>query len=369
MTRPVRLAVLSALMAVPLVLSACSADNNAANSAGASGSSTGAITCASGTLNASGSTAQANAMSAWTKAYQTACTGASINYAGGGSGAGVAQFISNSVDFAGSDFPLSAAQAPDANKRCGSGNTAINLPMVSGAIAVGYNVPGVTSLKLAAATIAKIFSGKITMWNDPAIMTDNAGVSLPSLGIQSFHRSDGSGTTYNFTNYLQNDAPTDWTYGHNKVWPAPGGQGAKGTASVVQGVKSTPGGIGYMELSYATQNNIAYAQVGNAHGQLVPLTQANAVTFLSKATTSGSGGDLTLTFPYQVADPNAYPAMLVTYEIVCKSGNTATTLPLLKGFLGYTSSTTGQGILSTNGYVPLPANLQTQVSGAVAGLS
>ena len=308
-------------------------------------------------------------MSAWTKNYQQACPAASVNYGGGGSGAGVSQFISNTVDFAGSDFPLSPAQAGDASNRCGSGNKAIDVPMVAGAIAVGYNLPGVSTLNLSAPTIAKIFSGKITKWDDPAIKQDNAGVTLPSLGIQSFHRSDASGTTYNFTNYLQNDAPVDWTYGHNKVWPAPGGQGAKGTASVVQGVKSTPGGIGYMELSYATQNSIPYAQVGNAHGQFVPLTQANAVNFLSKATQSGTGGDLTLTFPYQVADANAYPAMLVTYEIVCKSGNSATALPLLKGFLGYTASNAGQGILSAIGYVPLPSNLQQLVSGAVASLS
>lgn len=366
-----------ALLAGALAVAGCSANNNShtsstpasAASSGGTTTSSGGITCASGTLTSSGSTAQVNAISLFTKNYQQACPNASINYGGGGSGAGVAQFVAGSVDFAGSDFPLSAAQKPDANTRCGSGNTAIDLPMVAGAIAVGYNLPGVTKLNLPASVVAKIFSGKLTKWDDPSITQANPGAKLPSLAIQNFHRSDGSGTTFNFTNYLQNDAPTDWTYGHDKTWPAPGGQGAKGTASVVQGVKSTPGGIGYMELSYATQSNIPFASIGNAANQIVDLTTTNAVNFLAKATIAGAGGDLKLTFPYQASGATAYPAMLVTYEIVCKTGNSAKALPLLKGFLGYTASKAAQALLPANGYVSLPPNLQHQVASAVTSLS
>ena len=363
-----------------LTLSACGSNNNSSSTktttaaagssgAGSSSSSAPAIQCASGTLNASGSTAQTNAMSVWTKDYQTACSGATVNYTGGGSGKGVTDFTAGSTDFAGSDFPLDpASQKPAADQRCGSGNKSIDLPMVPGPIAVGYNLPGVSALNLSAATLAGIFSGKIVKWDDAAIKADNPGATLPSIGIQTFHRSDGSGTTFNFTNYLQNDAGSAWTYGHNKTWPAPGGQGSNGTAGIAQGVKSTAGGIGYMELSYATQSNISYAKVGNAQGKFVELTTANVVNFLSKATVTGTNGDLALTFDYTNPDTTAYPAVLVTYEIVCASGNKASALPLLKAFMGYLAGS-GQGILEQNAYVKLPANIDSQVQAAVAAMA
>ncbi|MGH3772606.1 MAG: phosphate ABC transporter substrate-binding protein PstS [Pseudonocardiaceae bacterium] len=355
-----------------LLLSACGSDTgggtgppvtNPNNPTGA------AIACSSGSLTAAGSTAQQNAVSQWVKDYSNTCSGANINYGGGGSGQGVQQFTDAKIDFAGSDFPLAEGkeqQAADA--RCGSG-PAINIPMVPGPIAVGYNVPGVTtSLNLSAVNLAKIFSGKITNWNDQAIARDNPGTQLPSLVIQSFHRSDGSGTTYNFTNYLAHDAKADWTFGTNKNWSAPGGQGAKGSQGVAQGVKSTPGGIGYFELSFATQSNISYAMVGNAEGKFIPLTQENAVNFLSKAKVVGTGGDLGLQFDYATTDAAAYPNLLVTYEIVCSKGNAADKLPLLKNFLGYAASPTGQQELSGQGYVPLPGNLQQQVRQAINSL-
>ena len=212
-----------------------------------SASARAASTCnGSGTLTASGSTAQANAISAWAKAYQAACKGAIINYGGGGSGKGVTDFTAGTADFAGSDFPMTATQKSAADKVC-TGGEAVDLPMAPGGIAIGYNLPGVTNLNLSAGTIAKIFSGKITKWDDAAIKADNPGVTLPSTAIQTFHRSDGSGTTYNFTNYLTNVAKSDWTYSFGKNWTAPGGQGAKGSAGIAQGVKSTAGGVGYME--------------------------------------------------------------------------------------------------------------------------
>jgi len=133
-------------------------------------------------------------------------------------------------------------------------------------------------------------------------------------------------------------------------------------------VKSTVGGIGYFELSYATQNSISTAQVGNGQGAFVEPTTANVVTFLSKATVVGTNGDLALSFDYTNTDATAYPAVLVTYEIVCKSGNKAAQLPLIKSFLTYISSTAGQAVLPTIGYVKLPDNLQQQVSAAVGTL-
>ena len=362
-------AALGLLAGSGLLLSACGSDTG-----GVAGSSTDpggavAITCSSGSLTAAGSTAQQNAIEQWIKDYLNKCSSANINYGGGGSGQGVQQFLDAKIDFAGSDFPLAEGkeqQAADA--RCGSGR-AINIPMVGGPIAIGYNVPGVTkSLNLSASNLAKIFSGKIANWNDRAIAQDNPGTQLPSLGIQSFHRSDGSGTTYNFTNYLGHDAKADWTFGANKNWTAPAGQGAKGSQGVAQGVKSTPGGIGYFELSFATQSHISYAMVGNAESKFIPLTQEDSVRFLSEAKVVGTGGDLKLQFDYATTDAAAYPNLLVTYEIVCSKGNAADRLPLLENFLGYAASPAGQQELPGQGYIPLPVDLQQQVRQTVGSL-
>jgi phosphate transport system substrate-binding protein len=357
--------------AVGALVAACGTNNNT-GSGSTSPSSSSNIQCASGTLNAAGSTAQQNAISQWSKDFQNACNGVTFNYAANGSGAGVQQFEQGTVDFAGSDFALSGSDIQKANARCKTGN-AIDLPMAPGPIAVGYNVTGVTtSLNLSASVLAKIFTGKITNWNDPAIKADNSGANLPNLAIQTFHRSDSSGTTYNFTNYLSHDAAADWTLGANKNWPGPGGQGGKGSSVVAQDVKTTAGGIGYFEQSFATQNNITYANVGNASGQFVQLTTANVAGFLSKATPATTGstgaGDLGLQFNYADTSPTDYPNVLVTYEIVCSKGNDPTKLGLIKGFLGYAASTTGQAQLTKNSYVPLPSNLQSQVASAVSAL-
>lgn len=361
-------AVLGIAAAGALLLTACGTDNNSSGSgSGSASSQTASIQCANGTLTAAGSTAQANAMSQWVKTYLGKCGGANINYQGGGSGKGVQQFQQGTVDFAGSDFPLSATDQPAANARCKSG-PAIDLPMAPGPIAIGYNVPNVSSLNLSASNLAKIFTGKITNWNDPAIAKDNPGVKLPTLGIQTFHRSDGSGTSFNFSNYLANEAKADFPYPAGKNWPAPGGQGSNGTAGIAQGVKSTPGGIGYMELSYATQNGIPYAKVGNAAGHFVQLTTDNVKNFLAAAKVVGTGDDLKLRFDYTDTDDNAYPNLLVTYEIVCQKGNDASKLPLLKDFLSYTASDAGQGALTSQGYVPLPSDLAAKITTAVNSL-
>ncbi|TNC26142.1 phosphate ABC transporter substrate-binding protein PstS [Amycolatopsis alkalitolerans] len=351
-----------------LLLTACGSDNNNATPGGTSAQPTSNIQCANGSLISAGSTAQSNAMSEWVKAYQNQCSGANINYQGGGSGKGVQQFQQGQTDFSGSDFPLGESDKPAADARCKSG-PALDLPMVPGPIAVGYNVPGVDKpLNLSSSVLAKIFSGKITNWNDPAIAKDNPGVNFPSLGIQTFHRSDGSGTSYNFSNYLANEAKADFPFPANKNWPAPGGQGSNGTQGIAQGVKSTQGGIGYMELSFATQSSIPYAKVSNAAGQFVELTNDNVKNFLSKAKVVGEGNDVKLQFDYSNTDANAYPNLLVTYEIVCSSGNDPQKLPLLKGFLNYLASNDGQAPLAQQGYVPLPSNIQSKVQAAISSL-
>jgi phosphate transport system substrate-binding protein len=354
-------------------LSACGSNNNSptasGSSASGSASASSSISCGSGTLTLAGSSAQANAISKWTKDYQGACSGATINYNPSGSGAGLTSFEQNQVDFAGSDFPMASSDVPKANARCGAGNSAIDIPLVPGAIAVMYNVSGVSSsLNLSATTLAKIFNGKITTWNDAAITKDNPGVTLPGTKITTFHRSDKSGTSFNFSNFLNQTDAADFPSAANKQWPGTGGQGENGSSGVSQAVKTTDGGIGYAEISYATANSLQTAKVGNAQGQFVQATTANASAFIAKAKVKQNGEDIQLAFDYTYSDPAAYPAVLVTYEIACGTGNSAAQLPLIKGFLSYGASTAAQGELPGAGYVQLPTNIQTQVQAAIASM-
>jgi phosphate transport system substrate-binding protein len=354
-------------------LSACGSNNNTpaagGSSASGSASASSSISCGSGTLTLAGSSAQKNAIDKFTKDYQTACSGATINYNPSGSGAGLTSFEQNQVDFAGSDFPVSGADVAKANARC-TGGKAVDLPMVPGAIAVIYNVTGVTTpLNLSASTLAKIFNGKITTWNDAAIAAANPGVTLPGTAITTFHRSDKSGTSFNFSNYLHSVAPADFSAAANKQWPGTGGQGANGSSGVAQAVKTTSGAIGYAEISYATANSLQTAKVGNAQGQFVAATTDNASAFIAKAKVNQVGNDIQLAFDYTYSDPNAYPNVLVTYEIACDKGNSAAQLPLIKGFLSYMASTTAQAELPAAGYVTLPTNIDTLVQTAVSALS
>jgi phosphate transport system substrate-binding protein len=352
-----------------LALAACGTDNNSPSTGASGGSSSAAISCASGKITAQGSTAQANAVTQWIKDYQTACSGANITYQATGSGAGQQAFIQGTADFAGSDSAFSAADQPKADARCKSG-PAIHVPMVVGPLAVVFNVTGVNSLQLKAPTIAKIFAGKVTTWNDPAIATDNPGVTLPSTKILTVHRSDSSGTTDNFTKYLSKSAPSDWTFGNDKVWKAPGGDAEKGNDGVAASLNKTDGAIAYVEWSFAQSNNLKIAKIGNAAGEFVELTGDAAGKTIASAKTGGaSADDLVLTIDYNTTASGAYPIVLVSYEIVCEKGNSSTTLPLLKSFLTYTASASGQASATKVGYASLPDSVRTKVATTVSNLS
>jgi phosphate transport system substrate-binding protein len=356
-------------VAAALALSACGSDNNSGSTGGttASGSSAAggsAASCPSGTLNIAGSTAQQNAMSQWIKDYQLKCTGVTVNYNGNGSGAGFTSFVQKQADFAGSDYAMSSTQAGQvtSNGRC---TTGVDIPAVPGAIAVVFNIPNVTSLNLSAKNLAAIYNGTITTWNDPAIKADNPSVTLPSLKIQPFMRSDTSGTSYNFSAYLN---ALGGFAAANKQFPSHVAQGVAKSSGVAAKVQATSGGIGYVEYSYATQDKLSYAEVSNAAGKFVQLTQANAANFITQAKVNQTGEDTKLAFNYQYASDTAYPNVLVTYEIVCGTGNDSSQLPLIKGFLNYILSSTAQGELTGLGYVQLPAAIATTDTAVVSSL-
>jgi phosphate transport system substrate-binding protein len=373
--RRTRLLSIAALLAAGAVsLAACGSDKNSTSAsttpAGGGSSSSGAdsVACQSGSLKSDGSTAQQNAMTQWIKDYQTKCSGATITYGGGGSGQGVTDFTNKQVDFAGSDAALDPTKGEVAagTKACGS--QAIDLPMVTGPIAVGFNLKGVSDLTLTPDVIAKIFTGKITTWNDPAIAAINSGASLPATKITVFNRSDASGTTQNFERYLAASASTVWTAKPSKVW-AGAGQGKKGNQLVGQAVQSTDGAIGYVEWSYAIQNNLSQAKIDNGGGP-VQLTADTVAKTISTATVAPSGtGDLTLKLDYATKTPGAYPIVLVTYEIVCTKYADPAKGALVKSFMSFISSSTEQNAVHNLGYAALPASVQSQVQAEIAKIS
>jgi len=363
----------TASAAMIAALSACGSDNNAAapspsstaGSAGSSAQSGSAADCGGkNTLTAEGSTAQQNAIGVFNQVWGQKCPGKNLSYNPTGSGAGVNQFIAGQVDFAGSDSALSKDQPAAAAKRCG-GNPAWNLPLVFGPVALAYNLPGVDKVVVNADVLAKIFTGAVTTWNDPAIAALNAGATLPDTTITPVYRSDSSGTTDNFQKYLSTAAPQTWTVGAGKEFQGGAGEGAQKSAGVVQAVQATPGAIGYVEKGFVTQAGLSMAQIDTGSGA-VELTDTSAGAAIASAKFAAEGNDLALDLDsiYGTTAAGAYPLVLATYEIVCSKGYPADTAAAVKSFLTV-AATDGQAGLSAAGYIPLPDAFKQRLLTAV----
>ncbi len=326
-------------------------------------------TCPGGSINGAGSSAQANAITQVINNYKTACKGkGQINYSISGSGAGVSAFIGKQIDWAGSDSALSAdkGEVDKAKARC-SANDAWHLPLAAGPIAVVFNVDGVTDLNLSSETLAGIFSGAITKWDDEAIKQENPNANLPSANISVFYRSDESGTTDNFTNYLNKAAGDVWTEEHSKQWKGTG-KGADKSAGVSQAVKSTKDSISYVEWSYASKNNLSMAAIDNGNGP-VKLTGESAGKAVSAAKVVGSGNNLQLDLQYKDTPAGVYPAVLVTYQIVCSKGLDAQKTALIKDFMSFYASSEQQNDIQKLGYAPLPGDVASKVLTAAQAIS
>ena len=355
-----------------LALSACGSDNTDSNSGGSAGgggtSASGAsIDCASGTLSWDGSSAQKTAVTQWIQQYQNQCSDASINYQGQGSGAGRTAFYGGQIPIAGSDAAIADDDRSKADARC-SGGKAIDLPMVLTPVEFIYNIQGVSDLTVTPSILAKVFSGKITNWNDPEIAAANKTATLPDKTITAVHRSKDSGTTQNFASFLAAQVPDLWTFGTGQAWKAPGGQGAADSSALVQSVKGTDGAIGYVDGPDATKNTLTPAKLDVGAGAVAP----NADTVgkaISAARVTGDDQDVVLKINYGLKDAGTYPAILATYEITCTKGLSTDQSKFVKSFLTYTASEAGQGELSKLGYSPLPDELASKVRSAVDALS
>jgi phosphate transport system substrate-binding protein len=359
-------AALSVLTSGAIVLAGCGNNNDAAQGGTTSGSSSSKVTCGGKqTLKASGSTAQANAMARFVNAFEQACSGQTLNYTANGSGAGINEFVGNQTDFGGSDVPLTSDEHAKAQQRCGS--PAWDLPVVFGPIAVTYNVNGVTTLNLDGPTASKIFNGSITTWNDPAIAALNPGMTLPALPIHVVFRSDQSGTTDNFQQYLDAASNNAWGRGAGKTFNGGIGEGAKGNDGTSAAIKNTPGSITYNEWSFAQAQKLNIARIVTSAGPDPVSISADSVgQTIAGAKVKGEGNDLTLDTVsfYKPTQAGAYPIVLATYEIVCSKYPDSAVGVGVKAFLEATIGS-GQNGLADNGYVPIPETFKSRLSAAV----
>ncbi|KAA9107550.1 phosphate ABC transporter substrate-binding protein PstS [Microbacterium rhizomatis] len=367
-----RFALVGAVIAIGAVaLAGCSSGSTTPGSTASSTPTTAAVASTvdpslTGTITAGGSSAQANAQAAWTAAYNAQVKGVTINYdKSQGSGGGVTNFLSGAYDFAGSDSPLKADQTDQSKSLCTAGG--LNIPIYLDGVAIIYNISGVTSLKLSGATVAKIFNLQITDWSDPAITADN-GTALPAGPITTVARSDGSGTTQNFTNYLAATQPTDWPYPAANSWPVTGNVSAqKGGSGVVNTVQSGTGTIGYADHSaIGTLNSAAIIQDGTA----IPFSpEAVTQTFAVAAVPASNGvpGDLSQKFDYSKLTAETYPIPLVSYGILCSTFKSAEQAKLTVNYLSFISSTAGQSVAAKNaGSAPLPDSILEQAQATLA---
>lgn len=353
------------------MLSGCGSDNNASGGSATTGAPSGKVACGGKkTLKASGSTAQANAMTRFVKAFEQACPDQTLNYTPNGSGAGIHEFNGNQTDFGGSDSPLSQDEASAAQQRCG-GSPAWNLPTVFGPIAVTFNINTVTSLNLDGPTLAKIFNGGITTWNDPAIQALNPGATLPSQPVHVVFRSDESGTTDNFQKYLDAASNNTWGKGAGKTFKGGVGEGAKGNDGTSAAVKATDGSITYNEWSFAQAQHLNMAKVVTSAGpDAVAISSDSVGKTIAGAAVKGQGNDLvldTMSF-YKPAQAGSYPIVLATYEVVCSKYPDAQVGTAVKAFLQSTIGA-GQNGLADNGYIPIPDSFKSRLSAAVNAIS
>jgi phosphate transport system substrate-binding protein len=346
-----------AILTVGLALAACGDKSSSGSTSGG------------GTLNGGGATSQANAQTAWRANYQKA-NGGTINYEEVGSGTGVTNFTSKAYSFAGTDAFLTDEQMTAAAKSCAS--DVVEVPAYVSPIAVAFNVPDVTSLNLDSQTISDIFNGKVTTWNDQEIASQNSGVKLPSTAITTVHRSDESGTTFNFTEYLNKTSAGAWPYPANTVWPAKGGQGADGTSGVIGVLSDTPGAIGYADDSAVTAAGdlgVVSIKVGSSYNP-PSATGAAQVLEASPPAPNQPATSMATAIDRTATAKGDYPLMLASYLLACPTYSDSATADMVKGFLTYVVSSQGQqDAAAAAGSAPLDPKLSQKATSLISKIS
>jgi phosphate transport system substrate-binding protein len=365
-----RIAQVGAVAAVSaLALAGCAA--NEANG-GTTDESTAASTL-SGEIAGGGASSQEVAVQAWTAGFQTANPEVTINYDPAGSGAGRESFQAGAFPFAGSDraFKIEEIEAGPFDG-CVDGSGIIELPTYISPIAVIFNIEGVDELNLDPSTIAGLFSGTITNWNDPAIAALNNGVELPDLPVTPVHRADDSGTTENFTDYLYQAAGDVWTFEPDGVWPGTevAGEAAQGTSGVVSAVAGGNGTVGYADASRAAEEGLSTAavKVGDEFVEYSPEAAA-AIVDASPFEEGRGEGDLAIELDRTSTEAGVYPIVLVSYMIACQEYADPEVAPVVKAYLEYIASAEGQdAAAAAAGNAPISDSLREQVNAAIESI-
>jgi phosphate transport system substrate-binding protein len=363
-------AALSILVTGVLLLAACGGHNNASSGSTTTSPPPVKVDCGGKpTLNASGSTAQKNAMSVFIKAFEQACPGQSLNYNADDSSAGISDFLDGKSDFAGSDSTLTTDEYARAQQRCGSPTW--SLPMVVSPIAIAFHVNGVTSLNLDGLTAAQIFNGQINMWNDGAIALQNLGVNLPNEPIHVVFRGDESGTTDNFQKYLDTASKGTWGFPAGRKFNGGVGEPAVGNDGAADAVKNTEGSITYLAWSFAQTHDLNVASIITSAGpDPVKISPETVGKTISTAWFIKKGDDLaldTISF-YRPNQPDAYPIVLATYEIVCSKYPDPAVGTAVRAFL-QSAIGKGQDGLIGAGYIPVPAEFKPRLISSINDIS
>ena len=309
------------------------------------------------TLNGAGATFPYPMYSKWFNEYNKLHPDVQINYQSIGSGGGIRQVLNGTVDFGASDGPMTDEQLSQAKVKI------LHIPTVLGAVVPAYNVPGVTGeIKFTPEVLASIFLGKITNWNDPAIAKANPGINFPSQPIIVIHRSDGSGTTYIFTDYLSK-VSSEWANSVKKgttvSWPL--GLGGKGNEGVAGQIRQLQGSIGYVELIYAVQNNIPYGSMKNAAGTFVKATLEGVTEAAASVKSMPADFRVSIT---NAPGKTAYPISSFTWLLIPVQAKEANKGKILSDFLTW-MVTDGQKMTTQLTYAPLPENVAEKVKAAI----
>ena len=365
---------IAALSGIVMLASvAACGDNTAATTDNSSSSdSTSKSTPISGNFAGAGASSQQAAVEAWIAGFQGTNPEAKIAYNPSGSGAGVQTFLTGATAWAGSDKALADDEVEQSKSVCTEG-TAFDVPVYISPIAVVFNLKGVSDagkhINMDAATIAKIFDGKITKWNDPAIADQNKDLKLPDTAITVVHRSDKSGTTQNFVSYFKDVTPDNWTYDLSENWPNEVGQGAKGTSGVISTVKQADGTIGYADFSQVGDLGTVAVKVGDKYNEISAEAGSKVIADSKQDDTVKGDNRIVIKINHATEAEGAYPIVLVSYDIVCPAYKDTKQAEFAKAWLTYVTSDEGQkAAQDAAGTAPLPSSLKSEITKSIEAI-
>ena len=364
---------IAALSGIVMLASVAACGDNTASTTDSSSTDSASKTAPiSGNFQGAGASSQQSAVEAWIAGFQGANPDAKIAYNPSGSGAGVQTFLTGATAWAGSDKALADDEVEQSKSVCADG-TAFDVPVYVSPIAVIFNLKGVSDagkhINMDADTIAKIFDGKITKWNDPAIADQNKDLKLPDTAITVVHRSDKSGTTQNFVSYFKDVTPDNWTYDLSENWPNEVGQGAKGTSGVVSTVKQADGTIGYADFSQVGDLGTVAVKVGDSYNEISAEAGSKVIEDSKQDDTVKGDNRIVIKINHATEAKGAYPIVLVSYDIVCPAYKDTKQAEFAKAWLTYVTSDEGQkAAQDAAGTAPLPSSLKSEITKSIKAI-